>query len=133
MPRDAACSLPRAQRPCAECPWRVDVEPGQFPAHRYDALQGTVGAAGLEAPIGAPMFACHVSTEGRERACAGWLAVAGRDHLGVRVVVAVGRIPAGALDPGAGWPELHRDYGEMVAAKAEPDTSPPDGSIHWST
>jgi len=79
MPKDTARSLPQAQRPCAECPWRVDVEPGQFPAHRYDALQGTVGTAGQEAPTGAPMFACHVSPEGRERACAGWLAVAGRD------------------------------------------------------
>lgn len=133
MPTDSAHSLPRAQRPCVECPWRVDVKPGQFPAHRYDALQDTVGTAGQEAPIGAPMFACHKSTEGRERACAGWLAVTGRGHLGVRVAVATGRIPVDALGPGADWPELHRDYDEMVAAKAEPDTDPPDESIHWST
>ena len=113
--------LPRAKRPCRECPWRRDVTPGQFPACRYDALRDTSGSAGNEAPLGAPLFACHKSPEGQEWACAGWLAAVGYEHLGVRLLVITERIPAEAMSPGADWPELHGSYEEMAAAKAGDD------------
>lgn len=64
----------------------------------------------------APLFACHKSAEGREIACAGWLAVEGRNHVGVRLLVAVGRIAAWQLSPVAGWPELFGSFEEMAAA-----------------
>lgn len=110
--------FPRAARPCPECPWRVDTRPGQFSACRYDVLADTTGEPGREAHLGAPMFACHKSPEGREWACAGWLAAVGWEHLGVRIAAIVGRLPVSALEPGDGWPQLHASYAEMVAAKA---------------
>lgn len=86
--------LPHRLFPCRECPWRRDTEPGQFSACRYEQLENTSGVPGAEAALDAPMFACHKTPEGKEQACAGWLAVAGRDHLGVRLAVAHGGLPA---------------------------------------
>lgn len=34
--------------PCAECPWRRDVPPGQFTAERFEALRVSAGAPGAE-------------------------------------------------------------------------------------
>jgi Family of unknown function (DUF6283) len=109
--------FPHRRFPCAACPWRRDTDPGQFPACRYDALRDTAGRAGAEAPIGAPVFACHKSPEGREEACAGWLAVVGYDHIGIRLAVIQGQLPAEALSPGDGWPELFASYAEMAEAQ----------------
>jgi hypothetical protein len=109
-----AAGVPHRRRPCAECPWRRDTEPGQFHAERYDALACTTGAPGKEAPIGAPIFACHKSPEGREEACAGWLAAVGGEHLGVRYAVVTGALPGSVLNPGEGWPELFDSYDEMA-------------------
>jgi len=110
--------LPHAKRPCRECPWRRDVAPGKFSARRYDALRVTSGSPGAEAALGAPMFACHMSPLGAEYACAGWLAAVGREHLGVRLAVATGRLNPAALDPQPDWPALFQTYDEMAAAQA---------------
>ena len=80
-------------RPCLECPWRRDVAPGQFPPERYIALAPTCAPGGFEA-----VFACHMTPEGGERACAGMLAVCGEDSNRVRMAVI-----AGALAPPP-WP-----------------------------
>ena len=61
-PRD---QLPHRRRPCAECPWRRDVAAGKFSSERFDALADTSGGPGCEAPLSAPMFACHKTAEGR--------------------------------------------------------------------
>lgn len=108
--------LPRIGRPCRECPWRTDGEPGRFPAERYEQLTCTSGRPGAEAGLSAPLFACHKTQEGREQACAGWLATVGREHLGVRLAVATGRLDPAALDPGPGWPVLYDSYESMAAA-----------------
>jgi hypothetical protein len=71
------------------------------------------------ASLDASLFACHKSPEGREEACAGWLATVGIEHLGVRVAVATGQLPAEALAPGENWPDLHETYDEMVEAKVQ--------------
>jgi hypothetical protein len=110
-------SLRRQKRPCAECPFRKDVEPGQFPAERYAALRGTCRSDDtVQAPLGSAMFACHKSPEGGEFACAGWLAVEGLNHLTVRLAIAQGDLPSDAVRPGEGWPELHEDYEAMARA-----------------
>lgn len=110
--------VPRRLYPCNQCPWRRDTPPGMFPTERYEALRKTSGTAGDEAPLDAPMFACHKTTEGREQACAGWLATAGVDHIGVRYAVVTGRIPGSALQPGDDWPDLFDSYAEMAATQA---------------
>lgn len=112
--------LPHRRHPCAECPWRHDTPPGKFATERYEALRSTVGTRGAEIAIGGPMFACHMSRDGAEDACAGWLAVAGYEHLTVRLAIAQGALPATVLDPAPGWPPLFATYDEMIAAQADP-------------
>jgi hypothetical protein len=63
------------------------------------------------------MFACHKSPDGREEACAGWLAVTGSEHLGVRMAVLTGRLEPEQLRPREGWPELFSSYAEMAEAQ----------------
>lgn len=103
--------------PCADCPWRTDVPAGQFPAERYDALRATAPDEDGQPGLFDPMFACHKSPEGAEFACAGWLAVCGAAHVRVRLAVAFGDLPADALSPQPGWPELFPDYATMAAAQ----------------
>lgn len=113
-----------SERPCSPsetngaCPFRKDAEPGEFPLERYEGLRCTIGAPGAEAQLGAPIFACHKTGEGREIACAGWLATQGWNHLTIRLAVADGRIPMSAMEPGDDWPELYKDYDEMVENQA---------------
>jgi len=67
------------------------------------------------------MFACHKSPDGREEACAGWLAAVGVDHLGVRMAVLSGRLEPEDLQPGPDWPPLFSSYAAMAATQAAPD------------
>lgn len=110
-------TVPYRRYPCANCPWRRDVAAGEFPAERYDRLQVTSGRPGAEAGLNAPLFACHKSPDGAQEACAGWLAVMGYAHLGVRFAVVSGRLPAACLQPGDDWPELFDTYSEMAEAQ----------------
>lgn len=109
--------FPYRKYPCAECPFRVDTVPGQFTSERYCVLKDTVGTDDDMRMPGDPVFACHKTAEGKEEACAGWLAVCGVYHLTVRMAVICGELPASALSPGSGWPALHITYDEMRAAK----------------
>lgn len=118
--RGRLIELPHCVRPCSNCPWRKDSPAGEFPAARYETLRATAGSPGNEAGLVAPIFACHKSEPGRDRACAGWLAVVGVEHLGIRLAVTLGRLPARMLRPGADWPDLFGSYEEM----ADRNTSP---------
>lgn len=121
--------LPHAARPCPECPWRRDAQPGKFPPERYEALACTSrrpDAHGhTDAPLGSPMFACHMTPDGREHACAGWLAIEGRNHIGVRIAVVTGALDPSVLTPGPGWPALYDTYADLAAANAHPTDATP--------
>lgn len=65
--------------PCAECPWRKDVAPGQFPPERFRAL------AGCAEDLATTVFACHKSPEQEPFACAGFLLMASAHNLSVRM------------------------------------------------
>lgn len=106
------------ERPCPQCPWRRDTPAGKFSAERYEALSETSGTRGAEAGLDAPMFACHMTDEGAERACAGWLAVVGYEHLGVRLALLRGRLDPAVLRPAPDWPPLFGSYEEMVRVQA---------------
>lgn len=111
-------------RPCDEsaesgrCPFRRDAEPGEFTADRYEMLADTAGRPGREAPMNAPVFACHHTQDGAEVACAGWLAVCGDLHLGMRFAFAMGRLDRAKVGPLPGWPDLFGSYDEMAAVQA---------------
>lgn len=105
--------MKRVKRPCDECPWRADAEQGRFDAERWEALRASSPdeATGFGPEYGAPLFACHKTADGAERACAGWLATEGPAHPTVRLAVLTGVVPVCALSPGEGWPALHPDFG----------------------
>jgi hypothetical protein len=109
--------FPHRKFPCGECPFRRDTPPGKFTVQRYEALRETVGEQGNEVPIGAPVFACHLSTDTAPLACAGWLAVAGIEHIGMRAEVICGRLEPEALAPRGNWPSLYGSYDEMARAQ----------------
>ncbi len=124
--------IPHASKPCRtpgtdkwECPWVMATEPGQFPAERYEALRCTSEQApGREPEVGSPLFACHRTAEGKEIACAGWLAAVGHRHIGVRLAVSQGHLPAEVLWPREGWPELFDNYPEMAARQSGLEPEP---------
>jgi Family of unknown function (DUF6283) len=114
-------SLPHRRFPCVSCPWRTDTI-GRFGfSNLADYASGTCGSPGREQPIGAEMFACHTSRTDPPELCAGWLASVGYDHLTVRLAVLWGDLPAAALPPGDGWPELFGSYAEMAETQGAPD------------
>ena len=70
---------------CDACPWRVDVVasrdiPGGYCEQKHAALRNTIaqedGDLGVLFGLSAPLrvMACHETPEGKELACAGWLA-----------------------------------------------------------
>lgn len=119
---------PHMTRPCPRCPWRKDVSPGEFPLERFLSLWSTshqVEYVTIEDIAEQPMFACHLTREGQEKACAGWLAVAGHANLRVRMDIARGSLPMHVLQPLPDWPELFDSFEEMVERQAVP--LPPAG------
>ncbi len=123
--------LAHISRPCSACPWRKDSEPQKFTAERYASLRATSRQVdergfGHDPLPGDPLFACHMTKEGREQACAGWLAVEGGNHVAVRLVVATGRMDPEALTPKPDWPALHENYDALVAHQGyeEPNNEP---------
>lgn len=103
--------MKRVKRPCDECPWRKDCEPGRFERERWEALAASsADERGMGPEVTGSLFACHKTPEGSERACAGWLAVEGINHPLVRLDVMTGSLPMAALSPGEGWPDLHPDF-----------------------
>lgn len=108
-PCDAGATLP--------CPWRRDTAgavfmPGRLATGDFGRYCGT---AEQPAGLDAGMFVCHKSKNRRRpTVCAGWLAAVGRHHLGVRLAVILGMIPAEALAPAPGWPGLFESHAAMV-------------------
>lgn len=78
---------------CSECPFLLASRLGKFPASRYLELADTC-KPGLVASI----FACHMSGEGKERACAGMLKVCGWDSNMVRLAALTGRVDLEAIE-----------------------------------
>ena len=80
-------------RPCAECPWRRDISPGQFPAERFIILACTAYDMNLT------QFACHKSPEGAEFGCAGFLLRGATHNLGTRLAIRAGKVPPNVINP----------------------------------
>lgn len=121
--------IPHMPRPCdgdddsGPCPWRLDAEPGEFTAARYEELAATVGTPEHDAPITANLFACHSTGKGgtvrsADVACAGALRVAGSQHVRVRLMIATGQLPASVIGRRDDEPELFDDYDSMATQQA---------------
>jgi hypothetical protein len=98
----------------------------KFPAERWTALSSTVRdpQTGTQPFPGDPMFGCHKGEPGTndDLSCAGWLVQFGFDHLGVRLALAQGRLPASALEAGDTWPPLHETWDDVVGSHTAPGT-----------
>lgn len=108
--------LPHAGKPCPNCPFRKDSPVGEFDTERFNILRTSSRdpRTGADAPPGSPIFACHKSIEGREIACAGWLAIEGYGNLSVRLALSFGELDPATLHPSENWPELHASYNEVA-------------------
>lgn len=108
--------------PCTKCPWLTSTDLTEFSDEDMDMLRRANGRPGAEAPLDAPIVACHRDQPGTAHAmrwCAGFLAVVGEQHLGVRLALAFEALPPQAVSPPASWPELYPDLDALVAARAE--------------
>ena len=106
----ASCGRARQRNtPCRDCPWQRSATPGQFTVERYVSLIPTA-QQGFSA-----IFACHMTPEGGEVACAGYLAVAGATSLRVRFGVVEGAFDLGAIDRAVEDGEFPEMYGSFAA------------------
>lgn len=103
--------------PCKSCPWRVDNHAEDIPNFRLDLAESLVSTTSDQ--LGAPTFACHLSRDDEEFACAGWLARYGWNNIGVRLGLAFGRYTADMLEPGDDWPATHETFDEVIAKLRE--------------
>lgn len=100
---------------CDECPWRRDVAVGRFPPERYKALENT-----CKQIFGGPIFACHKTHEGNERACAGFLLVEGWENISVRLAASAKRFDMSEITAAA---PLYGSFAEMAVANGyDPET-----------
>jgi hypothetical protein len=109
-------------RTCAECPWLTASPLGHFAPERYYALARTCtpGYMGDEGRSMPPVFACHMTSDGKERACAGMLLVCGEDNNMVRLASAQGRCARRDLEAPSG--PLYPSYLAMALANGcDPD------------
>jgi hypothetical protein len=95
--------MDHAKIPCVSCPWRRDIPIGKFEPDRFRRL------ASCAYDMARLVFACHMSKEGAEFACAGFLLQSAGHNLSVRLArqdFSMVRSP---------WP-LYGTYREMAVA-----------------
>jgi hypothetical protein len=113
-----ACKIKVAGRPCESCPWRKDRDACDIPEFSLrlsEKLAATCPDEKNMGPdFGASWFACHLSHEGSEMPCAGWLAMVGHAHPSVRMAVRERRLSPEALHPPSDGPDLHERYCDVL-------------------
>lgn len=94
--------------PCAECPWRMDVPTGVFPAQAFRESAPTAydGAFGT--------FSCHMQKTSAPSTCAGFLLRHSENNVGVRLSQGRERIDIETVSDG-GLP-VYPSYREMAVA-----------------
>lgn len=108
-------TTPYCRQPCRECPWRRDVAPGKFSAARFRALANTAY------DMARSLFACHMSTEEKPVACAGFL-LRGADHnFTVRIGRSRGEMLPGQVETTV---DLYSSYREMAIANGVSPSDP---------
>lgn len=125
--------FPHRKYPCDECPIRADNTDNpksQFPAERWRSLESSVRdpISGEHPGMDDPLFGCHKGRPGEpgeDLACAGWLARFGRDHVRIRLALALGDLPRDAIEAKDNWPPLHDTWEGVVAGH----TSDTEGEI----
>lgn len=100
------------REPCAQCPWRMDVPTGVFPAQAFRESAHTAYDAAMET------FACHMSGKDKPATCAGFLLRHSVNNLQVRMRTWLDK-PIGAISCKV---PIYPTYREMAIANGvEPD------------
>lgn len=94
--------------PCEECPWRMDVPTGVFPAEAFRTSAPTAYDAAQS------MFACHMAGLAAAT-CAGFLLRHDENNLAVRLSRAFGKLPPGDVVSDGGFP-VYPSYRDMAIA-----------------
>lgn len=100
-------SLRAHKKPCADCPWRTDVETGHFPPERFAALAGTAY------DMSNRLFQCHDTTDENPVVCAGFLERGADHNLSIRMAYIAGKLER--ADRSGGHP-LYDSFREMAVA-----------------
>ena len=116
-------TFPAAARPCAACPWVKTNTADQIPGYGHELAENLAATCpderGFGPEFGDPMFACHASDEGLEKACAGWLATVGVEHPRVRLALVFGELDEARLKPQPDWPPLHPNFASLITKLRE--------------
>lgn len=103
-------ALPYCRTPCVECPWRRDALPRKFSKERYIQLAPTAY------DMATKVFACHMTNEGKEVACAGFIISQGAHNLTLRLARYAFEVKADA--------PLFYTYRELAIANGVPRNHP---------
>lgn len=97
-------NFPHCKKICKECPFIIG-NVGKFPPERFVALAHTAYDMATE------VFACHMSKEGKEKACAGFMMVC-QHNMTIRLRAIQGHVNLNEID--AKGHELHDSYFDMA-------------------
>lgn len=103
--------------PCASCPWRRSSTPGgvDIPGFDMDKMRNLACTVG-DGDGFRPIMACHGSTEGNDRPCAGYLYRHGMSNLNVRVLAMRGSIDLAVNAEDCADLDLFDTFDEMLDA-----------------
>lgn len=105
-----------ALTPCPCCPWRRDHAGGVgIPNFSIDKARDLANAVGDHDAF-RPIMACHLSPDGTETPCRGYLAKHGWSNLAVRMMAIRGDIDLAGIAAAADGTDLHDTFDEMLGA-----------------
>lgn len=112
--------------PCNNCPWRKDAPVEHWDAEHFRDIWTSCQDDGMA------IMLCHKAAKLPEdqrgkMPCAGWIKVMGTDAIGVRLLLATGKIKREDLDKGENCPELYNTFQEMMEANG---VQTPDRNKH---
>ncbi len=103
------------QRPCRDCPWRLDAPVGVWPEAAWLRLWATCQDDGMG------MMLCHngpaPATDRPALLCAGWVRVVGVEAIGVRLALMLERISVVTLESQPGDPALYSNFEDLLLAQ----------------
>lgn len=100
------------RRPCKSCPWIASNTPDMIP--HYDPHKAACLAETCR-DDGTKIMACHLSAEGAEFPCAGFVVQVAGDSIGVRLAIVLGQLDFDDYE--AGPEPLHPDFEAMHRAQ----------------
>lgn len=101
--------------PCANCPWRLEAEPGEFTAERYRAL------AASAYDMSFMVFQCHKTSDEKPVVCAGFLSRGADHNLAIRLAYSGGRLEPMDRSGGA---ELYPNFRALAVANGVDQSDP---------